>query len=170
MTTAVLSIGSNMGDPAGYLREAVTGLGASLQAQSSVYRTPPWGPVAQQDFLNMTVIVADPALDASGWLDLGAALERQANRQRPVRWGPRTLDVDVVAAWEGADRHDDAAAVFSDDPRLILPHPRAAERGFVLVPWLEIDSDAVLPGHGSVAALVAAVDTTGIVRVGPLGG
>jgi 2-amino-4-hydroxy-6-hydroxymethyldihydropteridine diphosphokinase len=153
-----------MGDPWAHLTGAIRGLGPVVQAVSSVYRTPPWGPVPQDDFLNLVVIVRDDTADAAEWLRRCQQLERAARRERPVRWGPRTLDVDVVAVTEsGADR---PVPVISDDPGLTLPHPRAAERAFVLLPWAEIDPAAELPGHGLVADLVAALDTTGIERVG----
>ena len=75
-----------------------------------------------------------------------------AGRTREVRWGARTLDVDVVTV-----TGDDGTPVLSDDPELTLPHPRAHERAFVLVPWLTLEPTAVLPGHGRVADLVAAL-------------
>ncbi len=159
MTRAVLSLGSNLGDPAARLDEAVAALGDVVIAASAGYRTPPWGPVPQDDFLNRTLIVDDPDRDARGWLDICRSLEAAAARERPVRWGPRTLDVDVIAVWA------DGEPVFSSDPELLLPHPRAAERAFVLLPWLEIDGTAVLPGRGPVADLVAGMDTTDIRQV-----
>src|SRR3712207_9369076 len=87
---------------------------------------------------------------ASGWLALARQLEQAAGRPREVRWGARTLDVDVVTV-----TGDDGAPVLSDDPELTLPHPRAHERAFVLVPWLTLDPTAVPPGQGEVADLVA---------------
>jgi 2-amino-4-hydroxy-6-hydroxymethyldihydropteridine diphosphokinase len=164
MTTAVLSLGSNLGDPRAQLAGAVRGLGAVVRAVSSVYSTPPWGPVPQDDFLNLVVIASDHTADALEWWRRCQQLERDARRERLVRWGPRTLDVDVVAVTEQRDGR--FTPVISDDPRLILPHPRAAERAFVLVPWAEIDPTAELPGHGPVSDLLAGLDTTGIRRVG----
>jgi len=182
MTAAVLSLGSNMGDPLGYLRAAVDSLGPAVRRVSSVYRTPPWGPVPQDDFLNIAVLVSDAAVDAPGWLQRCHELERAAHRERLVRWGPRTLDADVVAVWQrasgpgqGAESEYDAVLgadhepVLSADPVLTLPHPRAHERAFVLVPWNEIQPDAMLPGHGRVAGLLAGMDTSEIVRVGEIG-
>lgn len=168
MTTALLSLGSNMGDSQGLLRAAVAGLGPAVRSTSSVYRTPPWGPVAQDDFLNIAVLVDDPAVDAYGWLDRCHGIEQAAHRERHVRWGPRTLDADVVAVWTG-NGEVLGAAIISDDPALTLPHPRAHERGFVLVPWAEIQAGAILPGYGRVVDLIAAMDVSAIERVGVLG-
>lgn len=177
MTKAVLSLGSNMGRSQDLLEAAVVALGSACQSVSSVYRTPPWGPVEQDDFLNVVAIVSDEAIDAAGWWERAQQLERAAHRERLIRWGPRTLDVDVIAVWrrsagsEGADGADGAAEepVISDDPSLTLPHPRAFERGFVLVPWAELEPDAILPTHGRIADLLAGLDISGIERVGSLG-
>jgi 2-amino-4-hydroxy-6-hydroxymethyldihydropteridine diphosphokinase len=136
MTRAVLSIGGNLGEPAVALRSAVDSLRPWLVAVSPAYRTPPWGPVEQPEFLNAVIIADDPAASARDWLDRAQAAERAAGRVREVQWGPRTLDVDVV----------DVDGSVSDEPDLILPHPRAHERAFVLVPWLAADPDATLRG------------------------
>ncbi|KZE99718.1 MULTISPECIES: 2-amino-4-hydroxy-6-hydroxymethyldihydropteridine diphosphokinase [unclassified Rhodococcus (in: high G+C Gram-positive bacteria)] len=134
MTRAVLSIGSNIGDSLAHLRSVTTGLGSSLVSCSPVYRSAPWGGVEQQDFLNAVVVVEDDAFDAWDWLRFGQRLEEAADRVRVQRWGPRSLDVDVVTCEN----------VISEDPRLILPHPRAHERAFVLLPWLDVEPDATL--------------------------
>lgn len=149
MTRAVLSIGSNLGDRLAHLRSVVDAL--QPIRISPVYETAPWGGVEQDDFLNAVVIVDDPATDAYGWLARAHACEQAAGRTRDVRWGPRTLDVDVI----------DVDGGVSADPDLTLPHPRAHERAFVLVPWADVDPDAVLTGHGRVADLIA---DTGEVR------
>jgi 2-amino-4-hydroxy-6-hydroxymethyldihydropteridine diphosphokinase len=151
MTRAVLSLGSNLGDRFAHLGAAVAGFAAALVAASPVYETAPWGGVAQDDYLNAVLLVDDPATDARGWLRRGQALERAAGRVREVRWGPRTLDVDVVSV-EAAD-----GPVTSRDPELLLPHPGTPDRATVLRPWLDVDPAAVLPGHGPVAALLAAL-------------
>lgn len=148
MSRAVLSIGANLGDAEGTVRTAIAALGPALVRASALYRTPPWGGVQQDDFINATVLADDPARDAAGWLAFAREQETAAERVRDVRWGPRTLDVDVIAV-------DDAdGPVLSDDPELTLPHPRAHQRAFVLVPWLDADPDAQLPGHGTVERLV----------------
>lgn len=154
MTRAVLSIGSNLGDREANLAIAVAELGTAVVAASAIFQTPPWGGVEQGPFLNAVLLVDDP--DASGWdwLRRGQAAERRAHRVPSGRWGPRTLDVDVISV----DR------VESDDPELTLPHPHAHERAFVLVPWLSVDPAAQLPGHGSVAALVDALADAASVR------
>ena len=156
MTTAVLSIGSNLGDRAAHLRGAVDGLRAWLVAVSPVYETAPWGPVPQEDYLNAVVIVRDDAAGPGDWLARAQAAEQAANRTRDVHWGPRTLDVDVVGV-------DD---VHSDDPSLTLPHPRAHERAFVLVPWLAVDPEARLGGT-PVAELVRSLAADEVAGVRP---
>ena len=154
MTRAVLSVGSNLGDRLAHLRSAADGLAGVLVAVSPVYETTPWGGVAQDDYLNAVLVVDDPATDACGWLVRARALEAAAGRTRVVRWGPRTLDVDVVDV-DGSPRAD---------PGLTLPHPRAHERAFVLVPWADVEPEAVLAGHGRVEDLAARVDPAGVRR------
>ncbi|MGW8591959.1 2-amino-4-hydroxy-6-hydroxymethyldihydropteridine diphosphokinase [Dietzia sp. NPDC055343] len=138
---AVLSIGGNQGDALALLRSVAEAAAADgiLRAASSVYATPPWGGVEQDDFLNAVLIVEHPGSPADV-LEWGFERERAAGRTRDVRWGPRTLDVDVIAA------DVDGSPVASDDPTLTLPHPRAVERAFVLVPWLEAEPGATLAG------------------------
>jgi 2-amino-4-hydroxy-6-hydroxymethyldihydropteridine diphosphokinase len=146
MSHAVLSIGSNLGDRLALLQAAVDSVGTWLVAVSPVYETAPWGPVPQEDYLNAVVVVRDPSAAATDWLDRAHTAEAAAGRTRDVRWGPRTLDVDVV----------DVDGRRSQDPALTLPHPRAHERAFVLVPWLAADPSAVLSGT-PVAELVSAL-------------
>jgi 2-amino-4-hydroxy-6-hydroxymethyldihydropteridine diphosphokinase len=160
VTRAVLSLGANLGDRAGALRTALAALaGDGLVARSTLYETPPWGPVEQPPYLNAVAIVRGPR-DAAGWLARAHELEQAAGRTRDVRFGPRTLDVDVVTVIG-----DDGAPVLSDDPELTLPHPRAHERAFVLVPWLTLDPGAALPGRGRVADLVAALPPEDVAAV-----
>lgn len=151
MTRAVLSLGSNLGDRFAHLRSAVAGFGDAVRAASPVYETAAWGGVEQDDFLNAVLVVEDTGVDAWGWLRRGQELERAAQRVREVHWGPRTLDVDVVTV-DGPD-----GPVLSEHPELLLPHPGTPERATVLRPWLDIDPEAVLPGHGPVAVLLAAL-------------
>jgi 2-amino-4-hydroxy-6-hydroxymethyldihydropteridine diphosphokinase len=145
--SAVLSIGSNLGDRLAHLQGAVDAVRPWLVVVSPVYETAPWGPVPQDDYLNAVLVVEDPAAGPRDWLTRAQAAEQGAGRTRDLRWGPRTLDVDVVAV-------DD---VRSDDPELTLPHPRAHERAFVLVPWLDVQPEAQLDGR-PVEALVHEVD------------
>ena len=162
MSRAVLSLGGNLGDRAATLRTALQTLaGEGLVARSMLYETPPWGPVEQPPYLNAIAVVRGDR-DAAGWLALAHQLEQAAGRTREVRWGARTLDVDVVTVTA-----DDGTPVTSADPTLTLPHPRAHERAFVLVPWLALDPAAEVPGHGRVADLVAALpadEVAGVVR------
>ena len=134
-----------------------------LVARSTLYETPPWGPVEQPPYLNAIAVVRGDR-DAAGWLARAHELEQAAGRTREVRWGARTLDVDVVTV-----TGDDGTPVLSDDPELTLPHPRAHERAFVLVPWLTLEPGAVLPGHGRVADLVAALPPEDVAAVDALG-
>jgi 2-amino-4-hydroxy-6-hydroxymethyldihydropteridine diphosphokinase len=152
VSSAVLSLGANLGDRAGTLEAALAALGDDGPvARSALYETPPWGPVEQPPYLNAVAVVRGPR-DAAGWLARAHELEQAAGRTREVRWGARTLDVDVVTV-----TGDDGTPVLSDDPSLTLPHPRAAERAFVLVPWAALDPAAELPGRGRVADLLAAL-------------
>ncbi|MFP5019417.1 2-amino-4-hydroxy-6-hydroxymethyldihydropteridine diphosphokinase [Pseudonocardia phyllosphaerae] len=160
MTRAVLSLGSNLGDRIGHLRSVVADLGPALVAASPVVETAPWGVTDQPDFLNAVVVAEDPALDAWGWLRRGQRLEDASGRVREQRWGPRTLDVDVVQV-----TGDDGGPVVSTDPELLLPHPGTPERGTVLLPWLLAEPDAVLAGHGPVADLLEALGPGGVAGV-----
>ena len=155
--TAVLSFGSNLGDRLGHLRAGVELVRQVLPvtAVSAVYETEPVGVSGQQPYLNCVALV--DCDDAQAALVAAQRAEELRGRIRTTRWGPRTLDVDVVTV----------DSLVSDDPRLTLPHPRAAERAFVLVPWLEIDPVAELPGRGQVRALLDGVDTSGVRRWAP---
>lgn len=158
MSRAVLSIGSNLGDPLANLQSVVDALGSRVVAVSAVYATAPWGGVEQDDFLNAALVADDERADCWEWLRFGQRLEQQADRVRDVRWGPRSLDVDVV----------DCDGVVSADPDLTLPHPRAHLRAFVLVPWLEIEPRATLRVSGSqvpVRDLLAALDPSEVAGV-----
>ena len=157
MSHAVLSIGSNLGDRLGHLQSVVTGLGPRVTAISRVYETAPWGDPGQDDFLNAVLVVDDPVLGAWEWLGLGERFERVAGRIRnsAAPNGPRTLDVDIIAC-DGQR---------SDHPRLTLPHPRAHQRAFVLIPWLEAEPKALLEVDGvryKLPALLARLDSSEI--------
>jgi 2-amino-4-hydroxy-6-hydroxymethyldihydropteridine diphosphokinase len=145
---AVLALGSNVGDRLAHLRGAAGRLGAV--ARSSVYETDPVGGPEQGEYLNAVVLV--PAAPPRDLLAAARGAEAAAARVRGVRWGPRTLDVDVIACGDAV----------SDDPEVIVPHPRAHLRAFVLIPWLDVDPEAYLPGHGRVADLLAGLDSSGV--------
>jgi 2-amino-4-hydroxy-6-hydroxymethyldihydropteridine diphosphokinase len=145
VTRAVLSIGSNLGDRHHHLQQAVRALGGSVAEVSGVYETPPWGDADQPAYLNAVVLVVDPKATPHDWLERARACETAAGRVRDPerRFGPRTLDVDVIAVWDADDQ-----PVISDDPELTLPHPRAHLRAFVLRPWIDIQPYGQVPGHG----------------------
>ena len=112
-----------------------------LRAASSIYRTPAWGVEDQPDFLNAILLVEVDRTPLE-LLHRGQELENAAGRVRVQKWGPRTLDVDIVAAWDS-----DTTEITSDTEELRLPHPHAHQRAFVLQPWLEVNPDAVLGGQ-----------------------
>jgi 2-amino-4-hydroxy-6-hydroxymethyldihydropteridine diphosphokinase len=153
VTRAILSIGSNLGDRYAHLLDAVERLGESVVLVSGVYETPPWGDTEQPPYLNAVVLATDPRAEPADWLDRARAGENAAGRVRDParRFGPRTLDIDVIAVWT-----DDGTPVRSDDPELTLPHPRAHERAFVLKPWLDLQPYGELPGHGRLTELLTA--------------
>ncbi len=153
----VIALGSNLGDRRQELQRAVDELAATrglrIITVSPVYETAPVGGPEQPDYLN-AVVLAETYRPAAELLRRAHTIEVAAQRTREVRWGPRTLDVDIIAY--GAET--------SSDPVLTLPHPRAHERAFVLAPWLDADPGAVLPGRGRVAALLAALPGGGARR------
>jgi 2-amino-4-hydroxy-6-hydroxymethyldihydropteridine diphosphokinase len=153
MTRAVLSLGSNLGDRIGHLRAARSAFDDVLLVASGVYETPPWGDPDQPSYLNAVLLVDDPSADPSDWLERSRSVENEAGRVRdPDRqFGPRSLDVDVIAVWD-----DDGEPVLRDDAELTLPHPRAHLRAFVLRPWADIEPYGRLPGHGPLPQLLSA--------------
>jgi 2-amino-4-hydroxy-6-hydroxymethyldihydropteridine diphosphokinase len=159
MTRVVLSIGSNLGDRLARLQSVVDRLGDAVQAISPVYETAAWGGVEQGPFLNAVLIADNPTLDRQGWLRCAQEMEQAADRVRGQRWGPRTLDVDLVSCYETSPAGD--IEVFSRNEGLTLPHPLAHLRAFVLVPWLALDPGAQLTvagGKRPVAELLAELD------------
>jgi 2-amino-4-hydroxy-6-hydroxymethyldihydropteridine diphosphokinase len=152
--TAVLSLGSNLGDRATHLAAARELLGREFPVVgvSPIYETAPVGVADQSAFLNQVVVVDSD--DAETLLAAAHRAEEARGRLRQRRWGPRTLDVDVVAV----------DAISSESPRLTLPHPRAHERAFVLLPWFDVDPDAEVPGRGPVRVLLRRLDTSGVRR------
>lgn len=146
----VLSLGSNLGDRLDNLQEAIDALfdapGLDFIALSPVYESKHVGGPEQGDFLNV-VIVANSGVAPESLLERVLAIEDAMGRTRTVRWGPRTLDIDIVMIGD----------VISDDPDLLLPHPRARERAFVLRPWCDVDPEATLPGQGRLTDLLPGV-------------
>jgi len=153
----VLALGSNLGDRLELLQGAVDALadtpGLRVLGVSPVYETDPVGGPDQPDYLN-AVLVAEVRHSPRTLLERALAVENAFDRVREVRWGPRTLDVDVIAVGDLEVR----------EPDLEVPHPRAAERAFVLVPWLDVDPAAELPGAGPVVALVERLGWDGVRR------
>lgn len=159
MTELVFALGANLGDPYSTLCRALGLLAAheewELKAVSSAWATDPvGGPEGQPSYLNAVGLARVP-FTARTTLGVFHVVEEACGRVRQERWGPRTLDLDLIVFGDEV----------SDSPSLTLPHPRAYERGFVLQPWLEVDPDAVLPGHGPVAALAAAQPHPGVRRL-----
>jgi 2-amino-4-hydroxy-6-hydroxymethyldihydropteridine diphosphokinase len=154
---AALGLGGNIGDVRESFRSAVSALrqapGVELLAASSLYRTQPWGPVAQSPFLNMAVL-ARTTLSPHRLIDLCLEIERANGRVREIRYGPRTLDIDVLVYGNLS---------FSDE-RLTLPHPRLMERSFALVPLAEIAPDLLIEGV-RVADAAARLGREGIERL-----
>ena len=159
MAEALIAMGGNLGSVRVTLDRAVAafcdGRDVRLLARSSDFRTPPWGVSDQPAFVNLCLMVATD-LGPRTLLDRARRIEAAFGRNRTGerRWGPRTLDIDIITV----------AGETRDDPELTLPHPRAHERAFVLAPWHDVAPDAVLPGRGPVAALLAGADSSGIRR------
>lgn len=155
---AVIAFGSNLGDRAATLHAAATALaeadGIELTAMSGLHESialkPGGADPTAPEYLNAVALVTT-TLAPAVLLAVLHRIEADHGRERDVHWGDRTLDLDVI----------DYAGLQQNRAGLMLPHPRAHERDFVLRPWLEVDPDAVLPGHGRVAELVAALDIAG---------
>ncbi len=159
MTRAVIALGANLGDARAALQGAVDALsktqGIDVLAASPVYETEPVGGPEQPVYVN-AVILIDTSLDPDDLLTRANAIEAEWQRTREVHWGPRTLDIDII----------EIEGFISDSERLTIPHPRAHERGFVLVPWLTVDPKAEL--HGApVAELIQRVDASGVRMLQP---
>ncbi|NBM19051.1 2-amino-4-hydroxy-6-hydroxymethyldihydropteridine diphosphokinase [Streptomyces sp. GC420] len=155
---AVISLGSNLGNRLETLQGAIDALedtpGVRVKAVSPVYETEPWGvePGSQPSYFN-AVAAVKTTLPPDSLLERAHAIEEAFHRVREERWGPRTIDVDIVSY----------ADVVSDDPVLTLPHPRAHERAFVLVPWYDVEPEALLPGRGPIAELLSGMSREGVV-------
>lgn len=164
LVPAVVALGANLGDRRATLERARRALAERVLtaglAVSDLVETDPVGGPEQPDFLN-AVAVGLTRLSPTALLRTLHEIEAESGRVREIRWGPRTLDLDLIQYGDPATGTD----VLSSSERLTLPHPRAHERGFVLVPWLQADPDAVLridDRPQRVAELVAQVDTSGV--------
>jgi 2-amino-4-hydroxy-6-hydroxymethyldihydropteridine diphosphokinase len=161
MTIAWLALGGNVGDSRALLQQAIEKLcergDIHLLARSSDYRTPPWGVTDQPPFVNLCIAI-ETALAPRDLLARAHAIERALgrDREREQRWGPRSVDIDIIA-------YGDLAA---HDPDLTLPHPRLFERAFVLIPLAEIAPDLRIGGR-RVAEAAAEVDRAGVERLPP---
>lgn len=159
MTSVLIALGGNVGDVRGTFPKAIANIcgmaQAALLARSSDYATPPWG-IEQQDAFINAVIEIDTALDPHALLFTLHKIEKKFGRDRAheQRWGPRTLDLDII----------DYGGESLTTPDLTLPHPRLFERAFVLVPLAEIAPERMIAGQTPLAAL-AALSTEGIVRL-----
>jgi 2-amino-4-hydroxy-6-hydroxymethyldihydropteridine diphosphokinase len=151
----VVSLGSNLGDRLASLRRGLEVLSLHLPvvSVSSVYATDAVGVTEQPDFLNVVALLGSDDPEAA--FVAAQSAETAQGRLRSIRWGPRSLDVDVI----------DVDGIVDADPRLTLPHPRAHERAFVLVPWLELDPVAELPRIGPVRQILAGLGESGVRRV-----
>ncbi|HLR10449.1 MAG TPA: 2-amino-4-hydroxy-6-hydroxymethyldihydropteridine diphosphokinase [Sporosarcina sp.] len=155
MNIAYLSIGSNIGDREQYLREAVEALHTSPNISviqvSSIYETAPVGYTDQADFLNIAVQL-ETTLAPEALLDVCQEIEQTLGRERIIRWGPRTVDLDIL--------------LYNQDniemERLLVPHPRMSERAFVLIPLLEIAPNSKNPINGKLFSEEAAVQDEGV--------
>jgi 2-amino-4-hydroxy-6-hydroxymethyldihydropteridine diphosphokinase len=143
---AVIALGANIGDPEEQMQIAIALLQDSLDliATSSIIKTAPVGGPSQPDYLN-AVCIAESELSASELLGLLQGIEKSLGRVREERWGPRTIDLDLIQY----------GTILSAADELTLPHPRAHERRFVLEPWFEIEPDAILLTHGKISELLA---------------
>ncbi len=143
LVRAALGLGSNIGDTRAHLDAALSELAATpgivVVARSSDYRTPPWGPVPQDDYRNACAVI-ETRLSPRALLERCLEVERKLGRVRDIRWGPRVIDIDVLVY--GRERVEEEG--------LSIPHPRMGERAFVLVPLAEIWPDAPL-GDGRTA-------------------
>lgn len=161
MAEALLALGGNVGDARATLDRAVAllcdGTVVRLLARSADYRTPPWGVEDQAPFVNLCIVAATE-LSPQALLARALSVERALgrDRRREQRWGPRPVDIDILA-------YDDAVV---NDPDLTLPHPRLFERAFVLVPLAEIAPDRRIAGR-RVREALASLDAGGIERLAP---
>lgn len=142
---AVISLGANIGNPEKQMQLAIAMLreATDVVALSSIYATEPVGGPEQPNYLN-AICIAESDLPAADLLALLHGIEKTLGRERIERWGPRTIDLDLIQY----------GTILSSAQELELPHPRAHERKFVLEPWYEIEPDAILLTHGKISELL----------------
>ena len=152
MTRVVLSIGANLGDAETMVHQTIHQLSEILKESkaSRICQTAPVGVEDQPEFFN-AVVMGEWGGTADELLEKTSKLEEAAGRERILRWGVRTLDIDIIAFGDQV----------SHDPKLTLPHPRAHERLFVLIPWIELQPDAHLIGQGDVRGIIDALQSAG---------
>jgi 2-amino-4-hydroxy-6-hydroxymethyldihydropteridine diphosphokinase len=145
---AVIALGANIGNPQENIDLAIALLreATDIQAISSMYRTAPVGGPEQPDYIN-AVVLAESELPATDFLNMLHGIEKTLGRERTIHWGPRTIDLDLIQY----------GSILSSSQELLLPHPRAHERRFVLEPWLEVEPDAHLLTQGRVQHLLSAL-------------
>lgn len=157
MTTAVLGLGGNIGDPRSRMAAAIGRLADNpairVEAVSALYKTPPWGKTDQPAFLNAAIRI-ETGLTPRALLETILDVERRLGRDRGERWGPRTVDIDILLY----------GAQAIDEPGLHVPHPRLHERAFALAPLADVMAEASFGGL-SAAEWLARADKAGIARV-----
>ena len=157
VVTAALGLGGNLGDPPAAMAEALRRLDAradcSVSAVSRLYKTPPWGKTDQADFFNCCALL-ETSLEPEALLDVCLSIEQSMKRERIERWGPRTIDIDILT-------YGDRTA---GSERLSLPHPRMTERAFVLVPLAEIAPGIKVSGR-RISEWLDRADSGGILPV-----
>ncbi|MGB4553123.1 MAG: 2-amino-4-hydroxy-6-hydroxymethyldihydropteridine diphosphokinase [bacterium] len=161
MKEVYLGLGSNLGERKGYIKGALAGLaraGVAIDGVSSLYETEPVGYTDQPPFYN-AVARGLTGLQPRQLLNAVLAIEKELGRRRDIRWGPRTIDIDILLYGQEVFQEED----------LLIPHPRLAERAFVLIPLLELAPSLSLPDGRKIADLAKAVDSRGVKRIGNLG-
>lgn len=153
MSTAYIGLGANLGDAVESIRAAAEQLARAgrVGARSSLYRTPAWGVTDQPPFVN-AALALDTALEPQALLAVCKEIERELGRRPSFRWGPRAIDLDILA-------YDDRRI---DEPELTIPHPRLAERAFALVPLAEI-----APAYAPLRDALPGADVAAVERIGP---
>lgn len=154
MTISYLSIGSNIGDREDYLKKAIEMISriskTRLIKSSSFYQTPAWGLTEQQDFLNACLEISTE-LSPYDLLKNLQRIELELHRERLVRWGPRTIDIDILTFGD----------IICEDVNLVIPHPLISKRAFVLVPLLELNPDLII-GNKSIKEMIEVIDVSDI--------